>query len=108
MITLRTYQTIDGRVPLGEWLANLKGIQARARIRARLTRIQTGNFGDCKPLLDGIQELRIDHDPGYRVYLSHQGPSTVLLLCGSNKSGQRSAIKRALVYLNDWRERGKP
>lgn len=108
MVTLRTYQMADGRVPFDEWLADLKDVQARARIRARLARVQAGNFGDCKPLREGVQELRIDHGPGYRIYLSRQGPVVVLLLCGSDKSGQRGAIKRALAYLNDWRERGEP
>ncbi|MYN14182.1 type II toxin-antitoxin system RelE/ParE family toxin [Pusillimonas sp. TS35] len=108
MITLRTYQTAEGRAPFEEWLADLKDAQARARIRARLARVQAGDFGDCKPLREGVQELRIDHGPGYRVYLSRQGPVVVLLLCGSDKSGQRAEIKRALAYLNDWRERGGP
>ena len=26
-----------------------------------------GNFGDCKPLLDGVRELRLDHGPGDRL-----------------------------------------
>ncbi len=108
MITLRIYQTVDGKAPFHEWLTGLKDVQARARIRARLARVQVGNFGDCKPLRDGVQELRIDHGPGYRVYLSRQGPVVVLLLCGGDKSGQRGEIKRALAYLNDWRERGEP
>lgn len=86
----------------------MKDGQARARIRARLARVQAGSFGDCKPLREGVQKLRIDHGPGCRVYLSRQGPVVVLLLCGSDKSGQRGAIKHALTYLNDWRERGEP
>jgi len=108
MITLTIYQMADGRVPFEEWLADLKDTQARARIRARLARVQAGNFGDCKPLREGLQELRIDHGPGHRVYPSRQGAVVVLLLCGSGKSGQRSAIKRALAYLDDWRKRGEP
>ena len=73
----------------------------------RVNRIAAGNFGDCKPLRDGVQELRIDHGPGYRVYLSRQGPVLVLLLCGSNKRDQNRAIKQAVDYLNDWKQRGK-
>ena len=88
MIELRTYVTADGRAPFSEWMAELRDVQARARIRARLVRVQLGNFGDFKPLQEGVQELRIDHGPGYRVYLSRQGPMVVLLLCGSDKGGQ--------------------
>lgn len=76
-------------------------------MRARLLRVQAGNLGDCKPLRDGIQELRIDHGPGYRVYLSRQGPVLVLLLCGSDKGEQDRAITKAIEYLNDWKQRGK-
>ena len=32
----------------------------------------------------------------------------VLLLCGSDKSDQDTAIRQALVYLNDWKQRGQP
>ena len=57
---------------------------------------------------DGVQELRIDHGPGSRAYLSRQGPVVVLLLCGSDKSGQAKAIKQAVAFLNAWRKRGNP
>lgn len=46
--------------------------------------------------------------PGYRVYLSRQGPVVVLLLCGTDKSDQDRAIKQAIAYLNDLKQRGKP
>ena len=108
MIEIRTYLTADGRSPFDEWLASLRDVQARARIRARLVRVQAGNFGDFKPLQEGVQELRIDHGPGYRVYLSRQGSVVVLLLCGSDKSKQAAEIKRAIAYLDDWRKRGEP
>ena len=91
-----------------EWIDDLKDIRARAQIRARLARVASGNFGDCKPVRDGVQELKIDYGPGYRVYLSKQGPVLVLLLCGSDKTDQSRAIKQAIDYLNDWKQRGKP
>ncbi len=90
------------------WLDDLKDVRARAQIRARLARVASGNFGDCKPLRDGVQELRVDYGQGYRVYLSRQGPVLVLLLCGSDKGDQSKAINQAIEYLNDWKQRGKP
>ncbi len=105
---LRIYTDTLARQPLTQWLDNLKDVRARAQIRARLARVAAGNFGDCKPLRDGVQELKIDHGPGYRVYLSRQGPVLVLLLCGSDKGDQDRAIKLAIDYLNDWKQRGKP
>ena len=105
---LRIYVTADGEAPFERWLNELSDRSARARIRARLARVQAGNFGDCKPLREGVQELRIDHGPGYRVYLSRQGPVLVLLLSGSDKGAQGRAIERAIEYLNDWKRRGEP
>ena len=104
---IRIYSEATGRAPFEDWLKALKDVQGRSRIRARLARLQAGNFGDCKPLRDGLQELRIDHGPGYRVYLSRQGPVLVLLLCGSDKDEQDKAIKQALAYLSDWKQRGE-
>lgn len=49
MVVLRTYQTADGRTPFDEWLVDLKGVQARARIRARLARVQAGNLVTASP-----------------------------------------------------------
>lgn len=97
-----------GNTPFTQWLESLTDPRSRAIIKARLLRVQVGNMGDCKPLRDGVQELRIDYGPGYRVYLSRQGPVLVLLLCGSDKSDQATAIKQAIDYLTDWKERGKP
>lgn len=105
---IRIYTDTQDRKPLTQWIDALKDIRARAQIRARLARLGAGNFGDCKPLRDGVQELKIDYGPGYRVYLSRQGPVLVLLLCGSDKGDQDRAIKQAIDYLNDWKQRGKP
>lgn len=103
---IRIYTDETGRAPFEEWLDALKDAQGRARVRARIARLQAGNFGDCKPLRGGVLELRIDQGPGYRVFLSRQGPLTVLLLCGSDKSEQDKAIDLALAYLADWKQRG--
>ena len=108
MIKTVTYQASDGSKPFADWLEGLTDTQAQARIVMRVNRLAAGNFGDCKPVRDGVQELRIDHGPGYRVFLSRQGPVLVLLLCGSAKGSQDRAITRAIEYLNDWKQRGKP
>jgi putative addiction module killer protein len=42
------------------------------------------------------------------MYLSRQGPILVLLLCGGDKADQSRDIERAIGYLKDWKERGKP
>lgn len=103
---IQIYADSAGRLPFTQWLEALTDRQGRAAIKARLLRLEACNFGDCKPLRDGVQELRIDKGPGYRVYLSRQGPVLVLLLCGSDKTDQDRALARAIEYLKDWKERG--
>jgi putative addiction module killer protein len=103
---IRFYMNSSGKCPFEEWLGSLKDSKARMRIRARIARLEVGNFGDCKGLRDGVQEIRIDYGPGYRVYLSRQGKVIVLLLCGSDKSEQDRAIEKAIDYLKDWKRRG--
>ena len=108
MIEVRIYTDPKGRAPFEQWLQELKDGRARAVIRARLARVGAGNLGDCKPLRDGVQELRIDYGPGYRVFLSRQGPVMVVLLCGSDKGDQDRVIRQAIEYLADWKKRGSP
>lgn len=102
---LRRYLTESGRDVFGEWLAGLRDVRTKAKIVARIDRLSAGNFGDCKALRGGLFELRIDWGPGYRVYYAMVGRACVLLLCGGDKRKQPSDIKRALAYLEDYRER---
>lgn len=108
MIEIITYQDSNGRKPYAEWLDRFNDKKTKARILVRVNRMSAGNFGDCKALREGVQELKIDIGPGYRVYLSKQGAQMVLLLCGGDKDDQSRDIERAIAYLNDWKKRGKP
>lgn len=90
---------------VGGWLSDLKDRRARAKITARIGRLALGNFGDCKPLHEGVWELRIDEGPGYRLYYSIIGKTCVLLLCGGDKRKQGADIRRAMEYLRDYEER---
>lgn len=99
------YQTQDGRLPFDEWLNELRDTTAVARILARLGRVRLGNFGDCKPVGDGVAELRVDHGPGYRVYFGQQGKELVILLCGGDKRTQGRDIQLAKEYWHDYQER---
>ena len=72
-------------------------MKAKARIGLRVDRIElSGNLGNYRMLRDGIGELKIDCGPGYRAYFSFRGEEIVLLVCGGDKSTQRSDIKRAV------------
>lgn len=79
-----------------KWLKRLKDPDAKSRINWRIRRIAlTGNFGDYKPVGDGVCELRIDYGPGYRMYFAQRGKEIILLLIGGDKSSQQRDIKKA-------------
>ncbi|MGV8891705.1 MAG: type II toxin-antitoxin system RelE/ParE family toxin [Burkholderiaceae bacterium] len=105
MYKVLDYLTAGGHDPFKEWLANLADRQARARVIVRVQRMAAGNFGDCKPIIEGIWELRIDHGQGYRVYYARAGKKLLLLLIGGDKRKQQADIDTALAYWNDWNRR---
>ncbi|NHT78168.1 type II toxin-antitoxin system RelE/ParE family toxin [Rhizobiaceae bacterium CRRU44] len=78
-----------------KWVGDLRDQNAVARIVMRIRRMETGNFGDVKPVGEGISELRIPYGPGYRVYFVQQGRQVVILLCGGNKSSQARDVVEA-------------
>ena len=112
------------------WLGRLHDYHAVARINARLRRIAAfGHLGDTRAVGDGIEELRVHHGPGYRIYFVHavataewgaalspgalerwarlppveDGATVVVLLCGGDKGSQKRDIKRAKRLAEDWR-----
>src|SRR2546426_8289439 len=98
---LELYATEEGRVRFTEWLDSLRDRRGHEKIRARLNRIRLGNFGDCKSVGEGVEELRIDFGPGYRIYFARRGSMVVILLCGGEKKTQSKDISTARKY---WKE----
>ena len=105
LVEIRHYVSRSGKNVFDDWLARLADVRAQGKIAARINRLAVGNFGDCKPLREGISELRIDWGPGYRVYFAWVGKDCVLLLCGGDKRKQSADIERALRYWSDYKER---
>lgn len=102
---LREYLTETGHNPFREWVHTLRDGTTRARIRVRLNRVRLGNLGDCKPVGEGVMELRLDFGPGYRVYFGQVGEIVVLLLCGGDKRTQSRDIATAKLYWQSYRRR---
>jgi putative addiction module killer protein len=107
VIEVRHYVTRAGIDVFDGWLTRLADARAQAKIAVRIDRLTAGNFGDCRPLRQGVCELRIDWGPGYRIYYAMIGKECVLLLCGGDKRKQSPDIDRALEYLREYRERTK-
>jgi putative addiction module killer protein len=102
---IREYLTEAGDNPFRDWLHSLKDIQARARIRVRLNRVRLGNFGDCKPVGEGVMELRMDFGPGYRAYFGQNADVLVILLCGGDKRTQARDIEKAKLFWHSYKRR---
>jgi putative addiction module killer protein len=101
---LKVYAAADGKEPYTEWLENLKDYTTRARIIRRVERLKQGNYGDCKSVGAGVQELRLFFGSGYRVYIGEAGNDVVILLCGGDKDSQDRDIERAKKYWQAYQE----
>jgi len=87
---------IEGRrSPFGEWFARLDHAAA-ARVDRCIRRLEAGNFGAAKALRGGVNELRLNFGPGYRVYYGIDGQTLVILLGGGDKRRQTADIAAAL------------
>ena len=89
MVEIRKTQTF------ANWLIDLRDRQAKARIIARIERMQSENFGDHKAVDEGVSEMRIDYGPGYRVYFTVRCATIAILLCGGDKGTQRMDVAKA-------------
>lgn len=86
---------VERTVEFERWLDGLRDRMAKKRVAMQVRRIETGLLGDWKPVGDGVSEIRIDYGPGYRLYYTVREQVIVILLCGSAKTDQDRAIRRA-------------
>lgn len=84
------------------WLRGLRDRDAKAKVEVRIRRLSLGNPGRFRSLKDGINELKIDYGPGYRVYYTFKGKTLILLLCGGDKSTQSKDIRLATEIAASW------
>ena len=79
-----------------KWLRKLKDLRAKAKILIRVQKLeQDEHFGDCEPVGEGIQELKINYAKGYRIYFKEKDGKIIVLLIGGDKSSQKSDIEKA-------------
>ena len=84
-----------------KWLRKLKDLRAKAKILIRIQKLeQDEHFGDCEPVGDGINELKINYAKGYRVYFKEIDGKIIVLLIGGDKSSQQSDIEKAKEIWN--------
>ena len=98
------HYTENGRDIFDEWLKSLKDKRGQSAIYRRLDRVEEGHLSEHRPCREGVWELVIDYDPGYRVYYSVVGKTIVLLLCAGDKSSQQKDINKDIEYLRKYKE----
>lgn len=77
-------------------LKKLTDLKAKAKILFRVQKLESDeHFGDCKPIGDGIREIRINFAKGYRIYFKGKDGKMIILLLGGDKSTQDKDIKKA-------------
>lgn len=92
---------IEKTVEFDKWLRGLKDLRAKAKILFRIQKLENDeHFGDCKPVGEGIYELRIDYAKGYRICFKERDGKIIILLVGGEKSTQQKDIKKAKEIWN--------
>jgi putative addiction module killer protein len=89
MVDVQTTELFD------QWLSDLTDRAARTRIASRIDRLSWGNAWDVKAVGEGVNEMRINTGPGYRLYYKQIGKRIIVILCGGDKSSQGKDIKKA-------------
>ena len=94
--------TIKETDTFSKWLLKLKDIRAKVAIIRRIKRVKDGNFGDHKPVGEGVSELRLTIGPGYRVYYTQKNDEIVVLLIAGDKSSQSKDIEKAKILVKEY------
>jgi len=69
-------------------------------------RMELGNTSSTK-WFDGMGEYVINWGPGYRIYLTMEGDTLIILFGGGIKRGQQRDIDKAKELLAEYRARKK-
>jgi len=105
MNTISQMYFIEKTVEFDKWLRKLKDLRAKAKILFRIQRLESDeHFGDCKPVGDGIRELKINYAKGYRVYFKEKEGKIIILLIGGDKSTQQKDIEKAKEILKKFKK----
>lgn len=87
---------IEKTTEFDKWFRKLNDLKAKAKILFRVQKLENEeHFVDCKPVGNGISELKINYAKGYRIYLKETDGKIIILLIGGDKSSQKRDIAKA-------------
>ena len=87
---------IEKTTEFDKWLKKINDVKAKAKILFRIQKLENEeHFGDCKPVGNGVSELKINYAKGYRVYFTEKDGKIIVLLVGGDKSTQQKDIEKA-------------
>ena len=90
------------------WVEGLRDRRAVARIQAPLRNVAMGNFGDTRPVGDGVSEMRIHYGPSCRLYFMRQGADGSLIRSASNDIARAQDFSALPVNLTmQWHAPGR-
>jgi putative addiction module killer protein len=96
---------IEKTAEFDRWIRKLKDIRARSKVLFRIQRLETDeHFGDCRPVGEGISEMRVNFAKGYSIYFKIKDEKVIILLVGGDKSTQQKDIRKAKKI---WKEISK-
>ena len=100
MLRIRHFTLDSGVRPFETWLLSLD-LRSKAKVRAYVDRVALGGSKkNIRSLGDGLNEIKIDFGPGFRVYYGVIDNEVMLLLGGGDKSSQSRDIEKAFEF---WR-----
>ena len=72
-----------------KWHDALRDVKHRVRIDRRIKKAARGEYGDVKPVGEGVSELRFHFGPGYCVYFTERLGIIFFLLAGGDKNAEK-------------------
>lgn len=88
--------TIKQLPEFADWLLRIRDTVTRLRLAKRLDKAGRGLLGDVKPVDEGVQEMRENFGPGWRMYFIQRSTTLIVMLGGGDKSTQHADIAKAI------------
>ena len=98
------YYVSNGKEPFFERFFKIRDTTTRTKIIKSINRMKFDNFGDSRPVGNGVSELRLHYGPGYRVYYAKIDKATILIIYLGDKSTQSDDIKYAKRCLSQYKK----